>query len=133
MAALLLLILFLYLIHPTSKLRSDGFEQSANSVHVVDHHELKFNYTYPLTAPVLRLGQPHYRIAIIADMDTSSKSKTSGNTWISYLKLGTLSHNRALDVVEVTWDVAPPPVELSSHFALKGELVSDEEQMSGCA
>lgn len=119
MAVLLILILFFYLIHPTHKFGGNA----AGPVHTEfssDFGHAKYNSVYPLTAPVLHAGQPTYRIAIIADLDNNSKSKTAGNTWVSYLKLGHLTHNRGSGAVDVTWD-ASEAVELSSHFALKGK------------
>lgn len=121
MGVLLVLILFFYLVNPTSKFSSGGSARDfppPPSINLLSGE--KYNQTYPLTPPLMRLGQPHYRIAIIADMDTNSKSHSSGSTWVSYLKLGYLSHNRGSDDVEVIWD-ASAPIELSSHFALKGE------------
>lgn len=119
MAVLLILLVFFYLFHPTANF---GGRAGSNpqSVFSGSSGSSKYNQTYPLTAPILHGGQPTYRIAIIADMDTNSKSRKSGNTWVSYLKMGHLHHNRATGVVEVTWDTAEP-VELSSHFALKGK------------
>lgn len=119
MAVLLVVLLFFYLIHPSGKIGghagSTGGDLFAGAKGLY-----KYNRTYPLTLPLLHGGQPTYRIAIIADMDTNSKSKASGNTWVSYLKMGHLSHNRNSGAVEVTWD-STEPVELASHFALKGE------------
>lgn len=117
MAIFLIILVFFYLFHPTTKFSSGHASESQEAV-FAGHRP--YNNTYPLTQALLHGGQPTFRIAIIADMDTSSKSKTSGNTWVSYLKMGHLSHNRGSGAVEVTWDAAEP-VELSSHFALKGE------------
>lgn len=116
MAVLLVVLLFFYLIHPTAKLVGSSSQPDYNAA--LGGHP--YNHTYPLTAPVLHAGNPTYRIAIIADLDTNSKSRASGNTWVSYLKMGHLSHNRNSGAVAVTWD-STEPVELSSHFALKGE------------
>lgn len=122
MAVLLLLILFFYLINPTSKFSGGNSTRDFPPPPFINLPSAgeKYNQTYPLTPPLMRLGQPHYRIAIIADMDTNSKSRSSGSTWVSYLKMGFLSHNRATDDVEVIWD-GTAPVELSSHFSLKGK------------
>lgn len=116
MAVLLVVLLFFYLIHPTAKLVGSSSQPDYNAA--LGGHP--YNHTYPLTAPVLHAGNPTYKIAIIADLDTNSKSRASGNTWVSYLKMGHLSHNRNSGAVAVTWD-STEPVELSSHFALKGE------------
>lgn len=115
MGLLLILLILFYLFHPTPNFRDKYPGELTNSIDVV-----RYNSTYPLSSVILRQGHPTFRIAIIADMDTSSKSKTSGNTWVSYLKLGYLSHNRGSGVIDITWD-STEPVELSSHFALKGE------------
>lgn len=78
-----------------------------------------YNATYPLTPPIVTNGVYTYRIGIIADLDTDSKSKTELNIWRSYLKKGYLSYTPSKRTVSVAWD-SVEPVELKSGFSLKG-------------
>lgn len=77
-----------------------------------------YNYTYPLTAPIKTNTMHTFRIGIIADLDTDSKSKREKNTWFSYLKKGYLSYSPMKHTVVVTWDYTNP-VELTTSYALK--------------
>lgn len=76
-----------------------------------------YNDTYPLTAPQRLLDGLRYQIAIIADLDTDSRS-TKDNTWFSYLKKGHLTLYDSGDRVTVEWDKEDTVVE--THLAEKG-------------
>lgn len=121
MALLLFVLVFFYLISPAAK--SSGGGGGAGLYH---HHQgtagrLPYNAVYPLTPAILRHGtQSTFRIAIVADLDTNSKSKASSNAWLSYLKMGYVTYNRATDAIDVSWD-SGEPATLSSGYALKGE------------
>lgn len=77
--------------------------------------------TYPLTPSVVaRPGMITFRIAMVADLDTSSKVDSNGATvWRSFLKKGHLSYVAAKDEIVITWD-AGDPTPLESSFSLKG-------------
>lgn len=76
-----------------------------------------YNDTYPLTPPQRLLDGLRYQIAIIADLDTDSRS-TKDNTWFSYLKKGHLTLYDSGDRVAVEWDKEDTVVE--THLAEKG-------------
>lgn len=78
-----------------------------------------YNTTYPLTAPVKSGDLITYRIGIVADMDTDSKSNTKPHMFYSYLKKGLLSYNLRTGHVGVTWD-SQPPMLLTSTYSHKG-------------
>ncbi|VEN51606.1 unnamed protein product [Callosobruchus maculatus] len=78
-----------------------------------------YNYTYPLTRPIKTSNMHRFRIGIIADLDTNSKSDKEKNTWISYFKTGYLSYNPQKKSVTVAWDPKEPEV-LKTSFSLKG-------------
>lgn len=74
-----------------------------------------YNSTYPLTHPKFARGIQTYRIGMVADLDTASKS---GNSWRSYLKKGHLSFVEAKREIKIIWDNEEPQV-LESSFSLK--------------
>ncbi|KAJ8923143.1 hypothetical protein NQ315_001697 [Exocentrus adspersus] len=78
-----------------------------------------YNYTYPLTRPIKTSNMHTFRIGIIADLDTNSKSNKEENTYYSYFKQGYLSYNPNKHTVVITWD-GKDPIKLQNNFALKG-------------
>ncbi|XP_060521900.1 soluble calcium-activated nucleotidase 1 [Cylas formicarius] len=78
-----------------------------------------YNYTYPLTRPIRTSSLHSFRIGIIADLDTNSKSDQEKNQWHSFLKTGYLSYNPANHAVVVTWDRSDVR-QLKNSYALKG-------------
>ncbi|XP_023672732.1 soluble calcium-activated nucleotidase 1b isoform X1 [Paramormyrops kingsleyae] len=77
----------------------------------------RYNDTYPLSPPEHTARGTRYRIAVIADLDTASRS-TKELTWFSYLRRGHLLVSDGRDQVTVEWD--PDRVVLESHLAEKG-------------
>ncbi|BFZ17677.1 hypothetical protein BsWGS_20716 [Bradybaena similaris] len=71
-----------------------------------------FDPTYPLTNPLKTPDGIIYRIGLITDLDTDSKSKEKKTTWFSYYRLGnlTLSENRD----SITVKFAQPQVLVSN-------------------
>lgn len=76
-----------------------------------------YNSTYPLTPPFVSGDLVTYRIGIISDLDTNSKSDKP-YTYISYFKKGFLSYNKEKEYVTLTWD--SEPTVLSSTYSHKG-------------
>ncbi|XP_018588199.1 soluble calcium-activated nucleotidase 1 isoform X1 [Scleropages formosus] len=76
-----------------------------------------YNDTYPLSPPERTPQGVRYRIAVIADLDTDSRSKKP-LTWFSYLRRGYLLVSDSGDRLAVEWD--PDRVVLESHLAEKG-------------
>lgn len=79
-----------------------------------------YNATYPLSSPFQSGDIVTYKIGLVADLDTNSKSNTKPHTFISYLKRGFLSYDTANDHVSVSWDTKAPPTMLSSTYGQKG-------------
>ncbi|XP_050549055.1 soluble calcium-activated nucleotidase 1-like [Daktulosphaira vitifoliae] len=78
-----------------------------DSVHetIKTHTVQPTDKNYPLTPPVTQDdGTINYRIAIICDLDSVSKSSVEKNTWISYLKKGYLRYNSTTLTVTIDWD-----------------------------
>lgn len=78
-----------------------------------------YNYTYPLTAPIVSNGMRTYRIAIIADLDKASKIADKRDTWRSYYKKGYLSYTAATESIVVSFD-KDKAVALDGGYALNG-------------
>lgn len=73
--------------------------------HHNDCKEKKYNAVYPLSFPEhLADDKIRYRIGIITDLDTFSKSAKEPNVWNSYLLKGFLTYFPNDDVVHVKWD-----------------------------
>ncbi|XP_034485761.1 apyrase [Drosophila innubila] len=115
--AVVLILLFLY-ARQGSRSSSEGYwlrsSRHANSV--------EYNATYPLTPPLsLQGGVIIYRIAMIADLDKSSKvvKTDDSTTWRSYLKKGYLTYTATKNEIQISWDDGAPTT-LESGFALKG-------------
>nr|CAI5857674.1 unnamed protein product [Callosobruchus analis] len=94
-----------------------------------------YNYTYPLTRPIKTSNMHRFRIGIIADLDTNSKSDKEKNTWISYFKTGYLSYNPQKKSVTVAWDPKEPEVlktrrgcELSELVTFNGRLLTFDDR-----
>lgn len=77
-----------------------------------------YNYTYPLTAPIVSNGMHTYRIAIIADLDKASKVSDKKNMWRSYYKKGYLSFS-GTDSIVVSFD-KDQAIEIDSGYSLNG-------------
>lgn len=78
-----------------------------------------YNYTYPLTAPIISNGMHTYRISIIADLDKASKHPEKKNTWRSFYKKGYLSYTAATSSIVVSFD-KEQAIEMDSGYSLKG-------------
>lgn len=93
----------------------ERYEKITNYV-VADEY---YNATYPLTPPVSTPSGLKYRIGIISDLDTNSKSKLESNTWISYLKTGHLMWHPNTNTVTLVWD-RTDPITFKSTYGLSG-------------
>ncbi len=141
MATLLALVLMLYL-HRTVGDRDTTRGYYYNRVHGFDKHgenendffrdsnretsrsfsrhlkkEKPYNDTYPLSPPEKTQHGVRYRIGVIADLDTASRS-SKDQTWFSYMKRGYLTISDSADRLEVEWDAEV--ITLESHLAEKG-------------
>lgn len=76
-----------------------------------------YNDTYPLSPPEKTQHGIRYRIGVIADLDTASRS-SKDQTWFSYMKRGYLTVSESADRLEVEWDAEI--ITLESHLAEKG-------------
>ncbi|KAF5295165.1 hypothetical protein FQR65_LT10553 [Abscondita terminalis] len=93
-----------------------AFPKKSSSTYI--SHSATYNYTYPLTTPIKTNSMHTFRIGIIADLDTNSKSRKEKHTWYSYLKKGYLSYSPIRQSVVISWD-HNDPVRLTTNFALK--------------
>ncbi|XP_051801129.1 soluble calcium-activated nucleotidase 1b isoform X4 [Acanthochromis polyacanthus] len=91
--------------------------EAAQSLALRHKQEKPYNDTYPLSPPEKTLHGIRYRIGVIADLDTASRS-SKDQTWFSYMKRGYLTVSDSADRLEVEWDAET--VTLESHLAEKG-------------
>lgn len=80
----------------------------------------EYNYTYPLTVPLISNGIQTYRIGLIADLDKTSKDPHKPNVWRSFLKRGFLSYSPSKDSIVVTFTDDDKPAEICGGYSLKG-------------
>lgn len=95
-------------------------ETDRNTAHSLSNQqgrEKPYNDTYPLSPPQKTKNGIRYRIGMIADLDTASRS-SKDQTWFSYMKRGYLTVSNSADRLEVEWDA--DTVILESHLAENG-------------
>ncbi|XP_026181109.1 soluble calcium-activated nucleotidase 1 isoform X2 [Mastacembelus armatus] len=117
--AVSLAILLLAFMHLISGLRSHSYSPhswraSRGDTQWSDSH---YNDTYPLSPPEHTPQGTRYRIGVIADLDTNSRSDKK-LTWFSYMRRGYLLVSQSGDKVAVEWDT--DSMVLESHLAEKG-------------
>lgn len=124
LVATILLVLIVYIVLPsTSKKVLTGSYIDPSHFNTIPL--TTYNSTYPLTRPIINSHNRHtiYRIGIIADLDTNSKSPAV-DSWSSYYKLGHLTVGPSLSTFEFKWD-GEEAAKISSGYALKGLLIID--------
>ncbi|XP_038570081.1 soluble calcium-activated nucleotidase 1b isoform X2 [Micropterus salmoides] len=95
----------------------DTNRQTAQSLPRFQKRGKPYNYTYPLSPPEKTKHGIRYRIGVIADLDTASRS-SKDQTWFSYMKRGYLTVSESADRLGVEWDAETDTLE--SHLAEKG-------------
>ncbi|XP_077096411.1 soluble calcium-activated nucleotidase 1-like isoform X2 [Siphateles boraxobius] len=103
----------------SSEPRSESQRQlrSSRDVSGVMETQSRYNDTYPLSPPEHTASGIRYRIGVIADLDTDSRSQKD-NTWFSLLKRGHVLVSDSGDSVSVDWD--PDSLVLDSQLSEKG-------------
>ncbi|XP_052124924.1 soluble calcium-activated nucleotidase 1 isoform X2 [Frankliniella occidentalis] len=99
-----------------------------------------YNATYPLTPPVRSAFGITYRIGVISDLDTDSKSTSESSTWVSYFKKGHLTWDRVHGSASFKWDASEPTrltstlgqgkrgMELSELIVFNGKLYAPDDR-----
>lgn len=77
-----------------------------------------YDDTYPLSKPYLSDKGLTYKLAMISDLDTNSKSNKKDNTWLSYLQTGNLTLSD--DNSRVTIALDKEPITLTSSLSQGG-------------
>lgn len=95
----------------------DSYGQVSQKLSHRQRKEKAYNDTYPLSRPQRTENSVRYRIGLIADLDTASRS-SKDQTWFSYMKRGYLTLSNSGDRLQVEWD--SDIVTLESHLAEKG-------------
>ena len=117
--ALSLGLLLLLFMHLSAGLRSRSYDSHSwkNGHSDTQQSNVGYNDTYPLSLPEHTPQGTRYRIGVIADLDTSSRSDKK-LTWFSYMRRGHLLVSQSGDKVAVEWDT--DKVVLESHLSEKG-------------
>lgn len=108
--AVLVLLVYFIPSNPSNRL---GIRCN-NVKNYVDEH---LDSTYPLTNPQKIPQGTQFKIAIVTDLDTDSKSEAKSNTWLSYLKYGNLTISDSYNV-NIQFD--SKSVELTSRMSEGG-------------
>lgn len=108
--AVLVLLVYFIPSNPSNRL---GIRCN-NVKNYVDEH---LDSTYPLTNPLKIPQGTQFKIAIVTDLDTDSKSEAKSNTWLSYLKYGNLTISDSYNV-NIQFD--SKSVELTSRMSEGG-------------
>jgi len=99
-----------------------------------------YNDTYPLTVPIKAGLECMFKIGVVSDLDTESKSKTDKNTWFSYFKTGKLTWSPLSNALRVQWDAGDPlllkssigsggrGMELSELIVFNGRLLTFDDR-----
>lgn len=77
-----------------------------------------YNETYPLSRPVVTADGVKFRVALITDLDETSKLDPGKDKWTSYLLLGHLTLSQDRSSASVNFDASP--IALTSTLAQKG-------------
>ncbi|XP_003964703.3 soluble calcium-activated nucleotidase 1 isoform X2 [Takifugu rubripes] len=121
LVALSLTLLLMLFMHMSSGTQSHSYGRPSSRVGDADPDATdslsQYNDTYPLSSPERTPEGTRYRIAVIADLDTSSSSDKK-LTWFSYMRRGYLSVSESGDKVAVEWE--GDRVVLESHLSEKG-------------
>uniref|UniRef100_A0A8C7X4D2 Calcium activated nucleotidase 1b n=1 Tax=Oryzias sinensis TaxID=183150 RepID=A0A8C7X4D2_9TELE len=95
----------------------EAFRRTAAGPALPQRSERPYNSTYPLSPPERTPHGVRYRIAVIADLDTASRS-SKDQTWFSYIKRGYLTVRDGASGLEVEWDA--DTVTLESQLSERG-------------
>lgn len=112
----LLLVVFMHLNSGMRSHSQGSHSWRASHVDAQPSHS-QYNDTYPLSPPEHTPQGTRYRIGVIADLDTNSRSDKT-LTWFSYMRRGYLLVSQSGDKVAVEWDA--DKVVLESHLSEKG-------------
>ncbi|XP_037546164.1 soluble calcium-activated nucleotidase 1 [Nematolebias whitei] len=108
-------------VHIPSEAENDVFRDTdgTNQQRLIrcQNGEKPYNDTYPLSPQEKTWDGVRYRIGVIADLDTASRS-SKDQTWFSYMKRGYLTISDSTDRLKVEWDAEA--VMLESNLAEKG-------------
>lgn len=104
-------------LHGKNIIIMNSFGQNAHELSPRQGAETAYNYTYPLSPPLRTKDGVRYRIGVIADLDTASRS-SKAQTWFSFMKRGYLTLSDSRDKLQVEWDT--DMLTLESHLSEKG-------------
>lgn len=104
-------------LHSKEAILFNSFGQNAHKLSSHQRGETAYNHTYPLSPPQRTKDGVRYRIGVIADLDTASRS-SKAQTWFSFMKRGFLTLSDSGHRLQVEWDT--DMLTLESHLSEKG-------------
>ncbi|XP_033823162.1 soluble calcium-activated nucleotidase 1b isoform X1 [Periophthalmus magnuspinnatus] len=104
-------------LHNNEGAMVESYAQDPYKLFQRQRRQTAYNNTYPLSPPQRTKDGVRYRIGLIADLDTASRS-SKAQTWFSYMKRGHLTFSANGDRLQVEWDT--DIVTLESHLSEKG-------------
>lgn len=116
----LLILVFLFFHHGSQSSYSNKHKWFTQYETSTTKKQLGYNYTYPLTPPVIKNGVYTFAIGLIADLDTNSKDPKKSGVWRSFLKMGYLSYDPSVNSVQVTFNDDDTPIQVDGGYSLKG-------------
>lgn len=121
---IILIVLIVYISLPTNRhhfrsyqhLQAPTQQQSTK----IEVPVISYNARYPLTKPIVNVHEKTttYKIGLIADLDTNSRSKRE-NEYLSYFKSGWVAISSTHTSFTFRFDADSK--EISSGYSLKGE------------
>jgi soluble calcium-activated nucleotidase 1 len=105
-AAIIFTAVFILFIYFIPSPRSSRFSLNCNNDFIGQKfvNNVMLDSTYPFTSPINTALGTQYRIALVTDLDTDSKSTENKNTWKSHLKYGNLTINDNYSKVMINFD-----------------------------
>lgn len=127
MFATAVLILLIYFIPTTQRTKLSMPCQRD----FVDTLTKKVDTTYPLTEPIVTQHGIQYRIAIVTDLDTASKSGKKENIWLSFMVYGNLTLSDDHRKVTITFEAEPVTLTSSVSQGGRGMELSELVTFNG--
>jgi hypothetical protein len=133
---IILIVLIVYISLPTNRHHFRSYQhlqaptqQQSTKNEIPTNSVANYNARYPLTKPIVNVHEKTttYKIGLIADLDTNSRSKRD-NEYLSYFKSGWVTISSTHTSFNFKFDVDSK--EISSGYSLKGKLFKSSTSMT---
>ncbi|KAK3091862.1 hypothetical protein FSP39_023214 [Pinctada imbricata] len=124
--AVLILIVSIFQSHPSSSL--DCLKRWDSSLRF---HGSSYDYTYPLTPIISKGSVQHFKIGLVTDLDTDSKSKDKKDTWFSYFHEGNLTYSQSNEYIDIKLNAKPYVLKSTLSQGGRGMELSELQVFNG--